>query len=213
MHPDGFYHVYNRTNNQDLLFVNEENRRFFMQQYEHFLGYLTETCAWCLIPNHFHFLIKTKTKEAAITHLSKARSRELSKTEKLFLQGKREFYQLINKAFTRFFQSYSEAFNNVHKRKGNLFYSSFKCQYVANAYQLRNTILYIHSNPIKHGLVSHSDDFKWCSWNIYKSAFSKNTVNKTVYEIFESKSGFILAHEAYFEAMRNGLKKIDVGRL
>lgn len=53
-----YYHIYNRGNNKDRLFYTEDNYEFFLRRYHYFLDDYVITYAYCLIPNHFHFLIR-----------------------------------------------------------------------------------------------------------------------------------------------------------
>src|SRR5688572_20269542 len=59
--PDTLYHIYNRDNNKQVIFIEERNYTFFLKKavkeleaHVHFLSY-------CLMPNHFHFLIYSKS--------------------------------------------------------------------------------------------------------------------------------------------------------
>ena len=58
----GIYHVYNRTNNKELLFKTDENRLYFLRQYAKYLEPFVDTFCWTLLPNHFHFYYKGKRK-------------------------------------------------------------------------------------------------------------------------------------------------------
>jgi len=58
---DHFYHIYNRGNNHELLFYKDYNYAYFLKKYEKYLSEHVSTFAYCLMPNHFHLLIKTKT--------------------------------------------------------------------------------------------------------------------------------------------------------
>lgn len=64
MEAGKFYHVYNRTNNKELLFKEHENYFFFLRKYKQYLSSYIDTYAYCLMPNHFHFLIKVKEDKA-----------------------------------------------------------------------------------------------------------------------------------------------------
>jgi hypothetical protein len=55
-----FYHIYNRGNNRGNLFYNEGNYEFFLRKYDEYLSEFIDTYAFCLLPNHFHFLIGVK---------------------------------------------------------------------------------------------------------------------------------------------------------
>jgi hypothetical protein len=58
-----FYHIYNRGNNGENLFVQQRNFPYFLQLYAKYIQPVAETYAYCLLPNHFHFGIRTFTEE------------------------------------------------------------------------------------------------------------------------------------------------------
>jgi len=62
---DRYYHLYNRGNNHDLLFYKEPNYHYFLKRYSDFLSDHVSTYAYCLLPNHFHLLIKTNTHDVS----------------------------------------------------------------------------------------------------------------------------------------------------
>ena len=56
-----FYHVFNRANSPaDKLFFQERNYVYFLEKWDEYLGCLLEVWAYCLMPNHFHFLVRVK---------------------------------------------------------------------------------------------------------------------------------------------------------
>ena len=120
----GIYHVFNRTNNKELLFRSDENYRFFLRKYDEYLSPYLDTFAWCLIPNHFHFLVRVKSIQ--IIKRSVATIEIPTQSEKQFISGKVSVSQFIEHIFKRFFQSYALAFNKMYNRQGNLFYKTFK---------------------------------------------------------------------------------------
>lgn len=61
--PEYYYHVYNRANGNELLFLNDENYRFFLQKYFEYISPIANTFCYCLMPNHFHFLIQIKAED------------------------------------------------------------------------------------------------------------------------------------------------------
>ncbi len=62
---DKYYHIYNRGNNSGLLFYKEPNYSYFLKRYSDLLSEHVSTYAFCLLPNHFHLLIKPKTQDVS----------------------------------------------------------------------------------------------------------------------------------------------------
>jgi len=54
------YHIYNQANGSENLFKENENYRYFLQQYKKYIHPIAHTYAYCLLPNHFHFLLAIK---------------------------------------------------------------------------------------------------------------------------------------------------------
>ncbi len=193
--PERFFHVYNRTNNYELLFRGPHNKTHFLNLAEERLSYLLDFYSWCLLPNHFHFQVKTKSIESALDHLSKIASTKLTLTEARFLRGERSFEELTLRAWTAVFQSYTEGFNTMYKRKGNLFYSSCKRVDIESEEHFRKSMVYIHTNPVKHGLIEDFRQYEWSSWNQYMSQGRTIIPKEETYKIFGNRQGFLMAHE------------------
>ena len=54
-----YYHIYNRGNNRENLFIERRNYPYFLKLYAKHIQPVAETYAYCLLPNHFHFAIRT----------------------------------------------------------------------------------------------------------------------------------------------------------
>jgi len=80
---------------------------------------LTDIGAYCLMPNHFHFLIK-ETKEGGI----------------------RDFMHKLTTGYTMYF-------NKRYKRVGPLFQGTFKSEHANTDEYLKYLYSYIHLNPVK----------------------------------------------------------------
>jgi len=104
------YHIYNHANGTENIFREEGNYRFFLQQYDKYLGGVVNIYAYCLMPNHFHLFLSIKGVD------------ELSKTFPKF----ETLEKLVSKKFSNFFSSYTQSFNKVYSRKGSLFIKNFK---------------------------------------------------------------------------------------
>ena len=80
---------------------------------------LADLCAYCLMPNHFHLLVREKTKS-----------------------GVSRFMQKLITGFTMYF-------NTRYERTGVLFQGKYKATYVDDDRYLKYLLSYIHLNPVK----------------------------------------------------------------
>jgi REP element-mobilizing transposase RayT len=76
-----FYHIYNHANGGEDLFVAEDNYYYFLQSAIYFLSPVAEVNAYCLMPNHFHLLVRIK-KENALKKSLLIRQKQLFKLQK-----------------------------------------------------------------------------------------------------------------------------------
>jgi putative transposase len=59
----GIYHIYNHAVGWDNIFLEEENYRFFLRKLVSRISPFAEILAYCLMPNHFHLVIRIKDKK------------------------------------------------------------------------------------------------------------------------------------------------------
>ena len=59
----GYYHIFNRGNNRENIFIEERNYHYFMNLYEKYIPLVADPFAYCLLPNHFHFLVRIKEEQ------------------------------------------------------------------------------------------------------------------------------------------------------
>jgi putative transposase len=97
------YHIYNRGNNSQQLFFEEENYIHFIKLGKKFLSPNCEILAWCLMPNHFHFLIYANEKSVQYPPSKNIPIQQLSESIRLLLS------------------SYTKAINKKYIRTGSLF--------------------------------------------------------------------------------------------
>jgi len=191
---NGIYHVFNRTNNRERLFLSDNNRFFFLHQYKNHLSQLLDTYSWNLQPNHFHFLVKAKTSNEIKKYLECKGLSNLTLTENRFLHDEISQSELTEKGFKRFFQSYAQSFNNMHNRNGNLFYKPFKRIEVVGDSYFDQAMIYIHANAIKHRLVKDINQYKWSSWHSILSDSPTNLLRDEILDWFGGKERFIKIH-------------------
>ena len=154
--PGEIYHVYNQGNNRQKLFFNRDNYVFFVNKMR---VHLTDHCdilAWCLMPNHFHWLIKVKNHKAQVG----------SGLKDTPLQ---DSVPPLNRSLSVLFSSYTKAINKMHGRSGSLFRSKTKAKKLNSDKTKTDNypivcFLYIHQNPIRAELVSHLQDWEFSSY-------------------------------------------------
>ncbi len=159
LEPGKYYHIYNRACGFEKLFWESNNYDFFMEKFIERLGDIVILYCYCLIPNHFHILVKLK---------------DIEMNENLSL-----FY---SKKFSNFFNAYAQSFNKFYKRHGALFSQNFKRKEVDEITYRRMVVIYIHRNPLKHGLV---DDFKKWQYSSYQEIISYNSEICQVEEVIK----------------------------
>jgi len=164
-----FYHIYNHANGDDNLFREEKNYPFFLEKYHQHIDPIADTIAWCLMPNHFHLLVKIRSEKEIVDNFSSSRTSTFLKFRTLekLAEAEEEKLKFLSKQFSNFFSSYSQAFNKVYNRRGSLFIKNFKRKEIANEQYLRNIILYIHLNPVKHGFTKNINHWLWNSFSSF----------------------------------------------
>lgn len=65
LHIDAYYHVYNRGHNRGRIFVERENYRFFVHRMRNYLLASLEIVAYCLMPTHYHWLVRVEGENPA----------------------------------------------------------------------------------------------------------------------------------------------------
>lgn len=189
-----YYHIFNKTNNNENLFQNDENRLFFLRRYRELLSPFLNTYCWSLLPDHFHLLIRVRIITEIKSYLNSLTKQEITSIEKKFIMKKVALSELIEQQFKRFFQSYAMAYNKMHQRRGNLFYKPFKRLKVLKDSQFTMTIIYIHANACKHGIVEDFTGYQWSSWHTILSEEPTSLMRKEVIDWFGNKEKFIKAH-------------------
>lgn len=138
--PDEYYHIYNRGTDKREIFINAKDHTRFIESLYLFnseerivlkmvskknrFSYdkgetIVDIGAYCLMPNHFHLLIRAKNDGGISSFMKKLQT------------------------------AYSMYFNKKYKRSGSLFQGPFKAQHVNRDEYLKYLFAYIHLNPIK----------------------------------------------------------------
>jgi putative transposase len=167
LEPSKYYHIFNHANGDDILFRNDENHYFFLRKYQHHISPVADTYAYCLMPNHFHFLVKIKSEAELFVYLKTfPKFKTLEKFNEL---DDKVISNFLSKQFANLFSSYTQAFNKMYNRRGSLFLKNFKQKEVIDNAYFINLIRYIHANPIHHGFTKNMSDWKFSSYNSFFS--------------------------------------------
>lgn len=181
------YHIYNRGVNKRPLFETSRNYEYFIKLYFERIGPVVDTYAWCLMRNHFHFMLRIKTKKEVIDYLS-----GLNQPDSLIGFNP-------SKMFSNFFVAYAKAFNCQEKRKGALFERPFCRLEVDTQRYFQHLVVYIHRNPVHHGFVKHPREYDYSSYNAYFSVNPSGLRKDSVFSWFDSTVNFKAMHRKELE--------------
>jgi len=130
-----YYHIYNRGCNREDIFRCDENYRFLLRILKTKVKqYNIAVIAYCLMPNHYHFLLRQDGEHTV---------------------GKR-----IQEVFNR----YTKAFNSVYRRTGTMFEGPFKAIHIDDEEYLIHLCRYIHRNAFEAGLAQRIELWKYSNY-------------------------------------------------
>lgn len=185
LEPGYFYHIYNRGINKENIFKTDENMRFFLRRWTKLISPYLDVAAYCLMPNHFHFLARVKPlTDETYAFVKKEGTVRAAK----FLAGEVSHNDFLEDQFKRLFQSYALAVNKQYQRTGSLLQKRFKRVLVRNRYKLWHLLAYIHHNPIHHRFRSRYGDWAFSSYNAYLSENPTMLIREEVLEWFGLRS-------------------------
>ncbi len=103
-----------------------------------------EIICFCLMPNHFHFLLKQKKENG------------------------------ISKFMGNFQNSYTRYYNTKHEADGSIFLTQFKAVRIVTDEQLMHVSRYIHLNPHTGYVVKSIEELNNYPWSSYKNYITNN---------------------------------------
>lgn len=123
---DNFYHVFSRGNRKQVIFTEKRDYQRFLEKIEEYRQkYKVDVVAYCLLPNHFHLILKQLTKIP------------LSKFLASLLSSHSHYFSLKH-----------------HLPPGHFFQGRFGARLLESEGDLLNTSRYIHLNPVKEKILS-----------------------------------------------------------
>ena len=208
------YHVFNRSIDKQKIFKNKYDYTRMMEliryyrfgktplRYSHFVrlkhdqkemiyenlekkkNQLVEIHAFCIMPNHFHFLLKPLVDNGLSTYIN-----------------------LIQ-------HSYAKYFNTKYHRKGVVFQGSFKVVHIEDEEQFVHVHRYIHLNPVTAFLINMHDldNYQWSSYPQMSTSISHDNyiINDVIMSNFTSLEAYkkFLDDQVDYQRKLNILKKL-----
>ena len=165
-YENAYYHVYNRAIGNGLLFLGHDNYQYFLQKWQTYLSNYLDTYAYCLMSNHFHFIVKVKPVN---DDFKMSVQNEQTVAAQAFLLQKITLDAFLEDQFKRFLSSYAKSFNKQQSRHGSLFEKRFKRIQQTTYEQLLDKIAYVHHNPLHHNMSPFYDAWAYSSYATYLS--------------------------------------------
>lgn len=172
------YHIYNHTVGTENLFKKEGNEAYFLKKWDKYLSPYFSNYAYCLLPNHFHFLSKAKPiNEALKTKIET----EGTKRGMAYLRGEVPINVFYESQFASFFKSYTQSINKQEENRfGSLFKAKFRRTLVKDLSDFLHFLCYIHHNSIHHHMAANYIDWKYSSYWQYLSKETAVEVSDTL---------------------------------
>ncbi|MEZ4770719.1 MAG: transposase [Caldilineales bacterium] len=189
LYPGEYFHIYNRGNNRENLFVEERNYRYFMNLCAHYIEPVAATYAYCLMRNHFHLLIRVKdVDDFPQDWQSSEDCQSLTRYDPPRVFASRQFADL--------FSTYTKAFNKSYQRTGSLFAKPFRRIRIDNDGYFHALVVYIHQNPQRHGFVNDFRDWPYSSYAAIASGNRTRLQRAAVLSWFADRAGYLTAHQS-----------------
>lgn len=139
-----YYHVYNRGNRKQNIFISPRDyERFLKRVREYKDKFKISILGYCLMPNHFHFLLRQDT--------------DIPLTSFMLRLG----------------TSYAKYFNIKYEQVGSLFQGRFKAKVIETDEYLLQLSRYIHRNPIEILSSTPGVELANYRWSSYPSYVNK----------------------------------------
>lgn len=157
------YHMFNRSINREIIYRSHPNYTYFTNKLIA-IGYQWELIGFCLMPTHFHLLVRILTAD----------------------QNK------LRRAIGDMLSGYTRAINKHSGRTGSLFQQHTKAKMIKDAAYFRMALHYIHQNPVRAGITRSLTDWPYSSYRDYCGQRVGGIVSgDLVYKYFGSIASFI----------------------
>lgn len=189
-----FYHIYNHTVGGEMLFREQENYRYFLKRYTDFIPPVAETFAYCLMPNHFHLLVRIREEDVLKEYLAQLMEEKKQRPKVVDPSGVFSVHEFVMLQFKHFLNGYTQAVNRRYNRKGGLFLHFLRRKAVLSPSYYSKLVSYLHWNPVHHGFCQYPDQWPHSSYLSLISELPTQLARNEVIHWFGSKELFISNH-------------------
>ena len=166
------FHFYNKTIGNDKLFHHRDDYIMLLTKLKKVLEiYPASIFAYCLMPNHFHFLMRQDSERP------------------------------INKIFNNLFSFYVQNFNKKYKRRGQFFQGKLQHKQIIKEKYLIHLCRYIHFNPVKSNLVKRIENWEFSNYpewiNIRKGSLFNSEIRDEYFLSISDYKDSIEDYEKY----------------
>ncbi len=146
------YHVYNQGNNREKIFQHEDDYLLFLKKFRQYVSPNCHVLAYCLMPNHFHFMIETTNWSVVKMPLGRI---EITK---------------VSNGFRKLLSEYAKEYNEKYGRTGALFRPKTKAKNLTESKDSNYPFIcfhYIHQNPMQAKIVEKMENWRFSSFQDY----------------------------------------------
>lgn len=205
-----YYHEIIKANSDSILFRDSDDKKFFLKKMCTFILPCCEILAYCILGNHVHLLLKPHPKEilSKLTlnlHLldSKLKASDLQdyldhKIEMKLPLGEKNTSVSVHEQIRSCLKSLKRSYDHYLLKKYNAsgyLWSRYKSTtLLPYPEDISRTIIYIHKNPVYHGMVHHPEDWSYTSIHEILAQQDKLVRSNEVIRWFGSISEFRACH-------------------
>src|SRR5580704_1412930 len=107
LEPDRCYHIYNHAVGNENLFRSDKNYVSFHAGFKKHILPVADLLCYCLMKNHFHFVIRFRSHEDITTFMNK---QDLTLVpNKIVVISSEQIILFLSKQFSNYFNSYAKA--------------------------------------------------------------------------------------------------------
>ena len=174
------YHVMSRTALPGFA-LGDLEKEFLLDLIKHLSSvYFAEVLGFCIMGNHFHLLVRMHSgREYSDEDIKKRYKDYYGGNKKRNLEDGqipyfRKKWEDLSEYVKEIKQGFSRFYNRKHERKGFFWSERFKSVIVDNGETLINCLAYIDLNPIRAGIVSKPEEYRWSSIGYHVQARNKS---------------------------------------